>query len=297
MPRERTSGRPSGNRPGRTRAWQRANVLVTAQNHPMALRLTRWGHSCVRLDDDQRHLVIDPGAFSNLDAALDGAQAVLVTHEHVDHLAVDRVAEAVRGGVPLWGPEPVLALLRGAGVPDDRLHPVRAGDRVHAAGFDVRVLGEWHAVVHPDIPRIANVAYLVEGVLHPGDAHVQPPDTPDVALLPISGPWLALAEAVDRARDVGAPRVVPVHDGLLNERGLNLLHGLVGRLLGGSEVVVLGEGESIEITGGAAVTELPAHTDEIPLLEEDETIPPRPEEEVADVARATPDPLGHGGGA
>ncbi|MGN8245583.1 hypothetical protein ACTHAM_002706 [Cellulomonas soli] len=34
---------------------------------------------------------------------------------------------------------------------------------------------------------------------------------------------------------------------------------------------------------------------EVPVLEYDETIPPRPEEEVADVARSRPDPAGHGG--
>ncbi len=33
---------------------------------------------------------------------------------------------------------------------------------------------------------------------------------------------------------------------------------------------------------------------QVPELEYDETVPPRPEEEVADVARATPDPAGHG---
>lgn len=32
----------------------------------------------------------------------------------------------------------------------------------------------------------------------------------------------------------------------------------------------------------------------VPELEYDETVPPRPEEEVADVARAVPDPAGHG---
>ena len=218
----------------------------------MTLRLTRWGHSCVRLDDERRHLVVDPGAFSLLDDALDGAQAILVTHEHADHLAVDRVAAAVRGGVPLWGPAPVVDLLRGAGAPDDLLHVVSGGDHVEAAGFQVRVLGEWHAVIHPDIPRIANVAYLVEGVLHPGDAHVQPSDAPDVHLLPISGPWFVLTEAVDRARDVGARRIVPIHDGMLNERGLGLVHGLVDRLVRGSQVVVLGTGESIELTNQEA---------------------------------------------
>lgn len=34
--------------------------------------------------------------------------------------------------------------------------------------------------------------------------------------------------------------------------------------------------------------------DDVPVLEVDETIAPRPEEEIADVARATPDPQGHG---
>lgn len=33
---------------------------------------------------------------------------------------------------------------------------------------------------------------------------------------------------------------------------------------------------------------------DVPELEFDETVPPRPEEEVADVARAVPDPAGHG---
>lgn len=36
---------------------------------------------------------------------------------------------------------------------------------------------------------------------------------------------------------------------------------------------------------------------DVPELEYDETVPPRPEEEVADVARAVPDPAGHGGPA
>lgn len=35
--------------------------------------------------------------------------------------------------------------------------------------------------------------------------------------------------------------------------------------------------------------------DHVPEIEFDETVPPRPEEEVADVARTTPDPAGHGG--
>jgi hypothetical protein len=43
-------------------------------------------------------------------------------------------------------------------------------------------------------------------------------------------------------------------------------------------------------------SDTPVHDgrEDVPELEYDETVPPRPEEEVADVARAVPDPAGHG---
>ena len=49
------------------------------------MRLTKLGHACVRLEKDGATLVIDPGAWSGPDP-LAGAQAVLITHEHPDHL-------------------------------------------------------------------------------------------------------------------------------------------------------------------------------------------------------------------
>lgn len=33
---------------------------------------------------------------------------------------------------------------------------------------------------------------------------------------------------------------------------------------------------------------------DVPEIEEDQTVAPRPEEEIADIARAEPDPHGHG---
>jgi len=279
----------------------------------MTVRLTRWGHACVRLDDDARHLVVDPGTLCELGPALDGADAILVTHEHGDHIAVDEVARAVAAGTPLWGPAAVVALLREAGAPQALLHAVVAGDTFDAGGFEVEALGERHAVIHPDIPVIPNVAYLVAGVLHPGDALVVPPRTPDVLLLPVSGPWFVLADGIDLAREVGARRIVPIHDGLCNDRGLASTERFLRLLVQGSELVPVATGESIELgaaeqhhearKGRAMATstepterpQVPGASDEVPLLELDETVPPRPEEEVADVARTRPDPLGHGG--
>ncbi|GEK20033.1 MBL fold metallo-hydrolase [Cellulomonas xylanilytica] len=214
----------------------------------MSIRLTRWGHACIRLDRGTDRLVIDPGVFSELPGALDGVEAVLVTHEHPDHLATEPVVEAVQGGVQVWAPQAVVDALVGAGAPADRVHAVRAGETFGAGGFEVAALGEWHALVHEDVPRIHNVGYLVEGILHPGDAYVDPAGA-DVAVLctPIGAPWLKLGEVVDYVRSVGPDRVVVVHDALLSAIGQGMANGLLGRLGGAGEPISLDPGEGIDL--------------------------------------------------
>lgn len=57
----------------------------------------------MRLESDQGVPVFDPSGFAEPEA-LDGADAVLVTHEHVDHVEPERLVAA---GVPIWALAPV----------------------------------------------------------------------------------------------------------------------------------------------------------------------------------------------
>ncbi|WP_448614872.1 MBL fold metallo-hydrolase [Modestobacter sp. URMC 112] len=191
------------------------------------MQLTKLGHACVVLSDGDRRLVVDPGAFTE-ESAWDGASAVLVTHEHADHFDPARTRAAVDAdpGLEVWTNASVAAQLEGAG---PRVHVVGAGDAVTVAGFDVQVHGEWHAVIHPDVPRIPNVGFLVDGqVFHPGDALTVPDAEVPTLLLPLSAPWSRTGELIDYLREVRAGRAVGVHDALLSDIGL----AVVGRLLG-----------------------------------------------------------------
>jgi len=191
------------------------------------MRITKLGHACVRVEHDGQVLVVDPGAFTER-GSVDGATAVLVTHEHVDHLDVDhlRATDA---------PVHTIAAVRDriAEADEDvaaRVHVVRPGDRFDA-GLPVTAVGELHAVIHEDLPRVHNSGYVIElgdrRVYHPGDALTPPPGPVDLLLLPVHAPWSKLSEVVAFAREVGAARSVAVHDGLLNDTGL----GVVGRNL------------------------------------------------------------------
>jgi L-ascorbate metabolism protein UlaG (beta-lactamase superfamily) len=212
------------------------------------VQLTKLGHACVVLSDGDRRLVVDPGAFTE-ESAWDGASAVLLTHEHVDHFDAARTRAALDAdpALEVWTNASVAAQLEGAG---PRVHVVGAGDALTAAGFDVQVHGEWHAVIHPEIPRIRNVGFLVEGrVFHPGDALTVPDVAVPTLLLPVHAPWSKIGEVIDYVRAVGAERAVAVHDGLLNETGLGVVAGLLGERGPGmpTPYTRLASGESLEL--------------------------------------------------
>lgn len=48
------------------------------------MRITKFTHACVRIEHAGTTVVLDPGGFTGPDA-VDGADAVLITHEHFDH--------------------------------------------------------------------------------------------------------------------------------------------------------------------------------------------------------------------
>jgi ribonuclease BN (tRNA processing enzyme) len=49
------------------------------------MRLIKYTHACVRLEDAGRTLLLDPGVFSEIEA-YDGVSHILITHEHADHV-------------------------------------------------------------------------------------------------------------------------------------------------------------------------------------------------------------------
>ena len=212
------------------------------------MRLTKLGHSCVRLEKDGAVLIIDPGVWSGPDD-LAGAHAVLVTHEHADHLDAPAIRAALEAdrGLQLWSNSSVTGQFADLG---GQVHSVAHGDAVTAAGFDVHVYGRDHAVIHRDIPVIANVGFAVDGeVFHPGDSFTVPEEPVPTLLLPVSAPWLKFAEAVDYAREVAPRRGYAIHDAILNGNGL----GLIGNLLrltagpGGGPLTRLEPGTSVEL--------------------------------------------------
>ena len=218
------------------------------------MKLTKYTHACVRLEKDGQVLVLDPGTFSETSEALDGAHAVLITHEHADHIDVPAVAAALKekAALELFAPAGVAENVRKE-APDaaERVHAVEPGTAFDAAGFAVRSFGGQHALIHPQIPVVANIGYLVDGdVYHPGDSFIIPDGiSVRTLLVPVHAPWNKISEVVDFVIGVRAERAFPIHDGLLNETGIGLIEGHVKRIGAkyGTEYKHLSSRESVDL--------------------------------------------------
>jgi glyoxylase-like metal-dependent hydrolase (beta-lactamase superfamily II) len=211
------------------------------------VRVTKFSHSCLRIEDDGAVLVVDPGSFSER-FALTGADAVLITHEHFDHLDVEGLADtlAQRPGLRVYAHADVLPTRKAFA---DVVTAVEAGSEFTAAGFTVRAYGGQHAVIHPDIPRIANLGFLISdgatSVYTPGDSFTVPDEPVETLFVPLNAPWLKLSEAIEFVRAVKPGRAFALHDFLLTETGAQVSDGHLERL-GGTRYARVAPGTTLD---------------------------------------------------
>ncbi|GAB3287745.1 MBL fold metallo-hydrolase [Parasphingorhabdus pacifica] len=180
------------------------------------MRITHFGHSCVLLEKDTTRVLFDPGAFSTAFEDLRDLDAIVITHQHADHVDVDRLPALIENNrqAQLITDTGSAEILVGRGFTPTAAD---AGDSFDVGEFAFNVVGGKHAVIHPDLPQVDNIGYVVDhgAFYHPGDAFHVPEQAIDVLGLPTGAPWLKLSEAIDFLRAV-APRVaVPIHEAVL----------------------------------------------------------------------------------
>jgi L-ascorbate metabolism protein UlaG (beta-lactamase superfamily) len=185
------------------------------------MRITKYEHATLRIDEAGRTLVIDPGSFTTPLDDLAAVVAVVITHEHPDHWNASHLDRILRAapGVPVFSTAGVAT-----SAADHEITVVAPGDEVTVDSFTLRFFGGQHAVIHESMPQIENLGVLVNDELYyPGDSYAVPEGVEvNTLAAPIGAPWLKIGEAMDFVLAVAPRRCFGTHDMTLSGVGLTM---------------------------------------------------------------------------
>ncbi len=177
-------------------------------------------------------MLFDPGTFAHGFEGITGLSAILITHQHPDHVDIARLPALLEANpdAALYADPQTAAQL---GTPCREVH---VGDELPIGELTIRAAGGRHAVIHPEIPVVENISYLVDDgehrarLMHPGDALFVPDQPVDVLATPAAAPWMKISEAVDYLRAVAPARAVPIHQGIVAPEARGVYYGRLSEM-------------------------------------------------------------------
>ncbi|MBD0324305.1 MAG: MBL fold metallo-hydrolase [Aldersonia sp.] len=214
------------------------------------MRLAHFKHSCLLVELNETKILFDPGGFSHGFEGLTGLDAILITHQHPDHIDTERLSALIDAnpGAALYA-DPQTAAQQG-----DPWVPVHAGNVFQVGNVQVTGGGGRHAIIHPDLPVIDNTVYLLgtpeqpAQLAHPGDSLWVPPNPIDVLAIPAVAPWMKISEAVDYLRAVRPRLAVPIHQEVAAEGARGIYYSRLSEMApDGTEFRVLEEETATEV--------------------------------------------------
>lgn len=196
------------------------------------MKISKLGHCCLFIEEKGKRILTDPGSYTEAQNDVTGIDVVLITHEHTDHFHIDSVKKILENNpeVTMVTNTSVDNLLKKEGINTAII--LDDGNEKEIFGVHFSAHGQKHALIHKDWPVVENTGYFIgERLYYPGDDFYNPKIAIEILALPVAGSWMKISEAIDYAIEVKPKIAFPVHDGLLNSFGEEVIKRVPTQIL------------------------------------------------------------------
>lgn len=200
------------------------------------MKLTKFKHACLELVKDDTTLLIDPGAFTHDFIMPKKVDAVVITHDHADHLDPTLVQNILKTHpkATLFAHESITSRFA-----DAPTQAVTTGETYTVGALTLQFFGGTHAPINESMPVPPNFGVLVnETFYYPGDSFTVPENVEVATLaLPVSAPWLSFDACAKFLISVHPKFAFPTHDQILSDDGHKLIDTMVGNIASSQGIV------------------------------------------------------------
>jgi len=182
------------------------------------MKITKFEHACLILDNGTSRLLIDPGSFTKLPENLKGISCIVVTEEHVDHFDLENIEKVLSQSpdAQVLSTEVVAGQLKEAGY---ACEAVSGEKQKNVGGFSITFKEVDHAVSYGKSPCRVLTLKVDDFLYYPSDSYIPTEAKVQVLALPTCGPWHKISESVDFANKITSEQILVTHNGLYNDTG------------------------------------------------------------------------------
>lgn len=181
------------------------------------MKVKKIGHCCFVAEPKEGvKIMTDPGDFSKGQEFEKNISAILITHEHGDHLHVESLRKILANN-----PDAIVITNTAVGkiLDGEKITYVKVEDAQTyvLSGVNITGFGDLHAEIYENIGRVQNTGYMIGDLCYPGDSFNMPKGKVDILALPVAGPWMRMKDALLYAQALRPRTSFPVHDAFIHE--------------------------------------------------------------------------------
>ncbi|USN96685.1 MAG: MBL fold metallo-hydrolase [Candidatus Nomurabacteria bacterium] len=192
------------------------------------MKITKFGHACFVVENDNKSLIVDPGEYSSDLVIPDNVIGIVITHEHADHMTAAHLQQIFdKNPETIVMAHPDVA----AKLTEFKTKIVNAGDKLTMDNFTLEFVGGKHAIIAESWPTFANLGVMInERLYYPGDSFTVPNKPVEILALPVAAPWLKISETFEFLQTVKPQRAFPTHDAILSDIGKAMVDRMVSMI-------------------------------------------------------------------